>query len=346
MGVSVQELSKMIKNQDQLNNLTQEQQTALAEGSMTMDEVLGNAGGVADRLYEGAKGAAALAIGAAELSGALKESVSFTKDIVKGFAGGTGLLGKLKGGVGGAFGGGTTPEVPTEGLNKADKIQSKGGFKKAMGDLAAGFKKMGDPKVLAGVGVTALAGPAMIMALPAIPFIAFMSLPFIGKGISMGLSGLASGLKSLGNPQVAFGVGVLSLLVLSVGAGMLMFGAGVGIAAAGMSLLVASLQNLPFENLMALPFVFAGMAAGLGTFAIAGLAAMPVLLALTALGGVSAALGGLGAIGGGGEEGGSMSELIDEVRGLKQAMLTPVIVNLDGRKLAEGTRQATNYGAK
>ncbi len=348
MGVSVQELSKMIKNQDQLNNLTQEQQMALAEGSMTMDEVLGNAGGVADRLWEGTKGIGALVIGASEFSGALKESVSFTKDIVKGFMSGSGILGKLKGGVSGAFGGGA-PEMPQPlgggggPEDKADKLSKINGAKllqaaAAMAVAAAGvfifakavqeLEKVQDwTNIAIGLGafLTTLAAAGAI-----------------GTFAGAGLTALASGLAAFGVPMVALGVAVLSLLILSIGAGLMMFGIGIGKAAEGMSSLVASLKNVPFENLMALPIAFAGIAAGLYAMAAAGLTAMPVLLALTALGGVSAALGGLGDIGGG-EEDSSMRELIDEVKSLKQAMLTPVIVNLDGRKVAEGTRQATNY---
>jgi hypothetical protein len=289
----------------------------------------------------------------------------------------------------------------------ADKAKSKsdevgkakgGGFKDSMKGLADGFKKMAGGKVLQGIANTALAGPALLLALPAIPFLLFMGLTplkmladnflnlamgleFMGGGkvafgslnlmlmaagaviglagipfllviaaagalIGVGLSGLATGLSAMANPMVAIGVGILSTLILSVGAGMLLFGAGVGIAAAGMSLLVASLKDVPFENLMALPVAFMGLAAGLNMVGIAGALAMPILGELILLAAVAPALVSLGsALGnmfGGGEQGkGGESEELKTLREIKNALNTPVIVKLDGKVLGEGTRQAT-----
>ena len=97
MGVSVQELSKMVKNQDKLNTLTDEQQKALAEGSMTWDEALGNASGVGSRLWDGVVAASTLAINARAIVGGLREGVSTAKDMWDGFKQGAGMLGGLKG---------------------------------------------------------------------------------------------------------------------------------------------------------------------------------------------------------------------------------------------------------
>ena len=60
-------------------------------------------------------------------------------------------------------------------LPDPDTKGSKGGAAKGFGDklknLADGFKAMGQKGVLKGIGNTALAGPALLLALPALPFI-------------------------------------------------------------------------------------------------------------------------------------------------------------------------------
>ena len=277
---------------------------------------------------------------------------------------------------------------------------------KELGDnfmnLAIGLEFMGSGKVAAGAGVLAIAGPALLVANLAIPFLLLMgrvplkqlgenftnlaigleamgtgkvafgslnlvlmtvgavvgvaAIPFLaliavaGTFIGVGLQGLASGLSAMANPAVAIGVGILSILVLSVGAGMLMLGAGIGLAAAGMSLLVASLKDVPFENLMALPIAFSGLAAGLSMVAIAGAMAMPVLAELILLAAVAPALvalgGALGSMFGGGEGEGKeedkMQILIDEIRGLRSEMSKGGVVNMDGKKVGETLRLAMN----
>lgn len=209
--------------------------------------------------------------------------------------------------------------------------------------LSEGLKGKGMGAALVATGVInltefALAGVIGIAALP------FMFVLMLGKVIGAGLKGLAGGLRAMGDPVVAAGAVVLSGVLLSAGASMLMFGAGVGIAAAGMSLLVTSLKDVPFDNLIALPIAFMGMAAGLGMIAVAGLAALPVLGALTALAVVAPALTGLGlAIGGmfGGGEGekeDKMDELIAEVRAMRVEVSKGGTVNMDGKKVGDALR--------
>lgn len=304
-------------------------------------------------------------------------------------------------------GGGKTPEskmpeVKTDALDKSQKMKGGGGFKSAMKGLADGLKQMAGAKVLQGIGNTALAGPAMILAIGSIPFMIGVSMLGVPAGIGLqglseglkgkgmgaalvavgnanlalfglaaiigvagipfmigvsmfgflaglGLKGLAAGLKAMANPMVAFGVGVLSLLVISVGAGMLMFGIGVGVAAAGMSLLVGSLKDVPFENLIALPLAFMGIGAGLYLMAAAGMAAMPILLALTAfavaapaLTALGGALGGLFGGEGGGEKEDKMNELLTEIRGLRSDMNKGGVINMDGKKVGDVIRLGMN----
>ena len=189
-----------------------------------------------------------------------------------------------------------------------------------------------------------LAGAVGVLAIP------FMLTMLLGKLIGMGLQGLAAGLKAMANPAVAIGVGILSVLALSVGAGMLMLGTGIGIAAAGMSLLVTSLKDVPFKDLMVLPMAFTGLAAGLTMVAIAGALAMPILTELILLASVApalvalgAAVGGIvGAAMGGGEEEDQMGELVKEIKGLRADMAKGGVINMDGKKVGDALRLAMN----
>jgi len=404
MGVSVQDLAKMVKNQDKLTNLSQEQQEALSKGEITMDEALANAGGFADKLMEGTKTIGGYVLGFGQISSGLRTAKDEAKSLFGGIMSGYKAMkegGGIKGGLKGALGLDKAKEGAEDAAKDSAKVKGGGGFKGAMKGLAGGFKEMGAPKVREGIKNVALAGPAMILGIAATPFMGIVALlgkpagmglqglseglkgkgmgaalvekgianltafslagalglvaiPFmftlmLGKLIGKGLEGLAGGLKAMGNGAVAFGVGVLSLLVLSVGAGMMMFGIGVGIAAAGMALLVTSIKDIPFENLMVLPMAFTGLAAGLSMVAAAGALAMPILSELILLAAVAPALVALGAAvgnmfgGGGGEEKeDKMDILISEIRSLKTEMSKGGVVNLDGKKVGDTLRLAMN----
>jgi len=144
--------------------------------------------------------------------------------------------------------------------------------------LALGLKGVGMGAANVVVGNTNLMGFALAGAvgLLAIPFM--IGVAAFGWLAGMGLKGLSFGLKALADPTVAAGVVVLSLLVLSVGAGMMMFGIGVGIAAAGMSLLMKAIGDIPIENLLIMPIAFTGIAIGLGLLAVAAMLAAPGLI--------------------------------------------------------------------
>jgi hypothetical protein len=91
---------------------------------------------------------------------------------------------------------------------------SGGGLK----SLAEGLREMGDGKVLAGVGVVALAGPAFVMALPAIPFLLFMGKIKL-KALEENFTGLSSGLQSMS--QAAVGALVMMLVGPALALGLL-----------------------------------------------------------------------------------------------------------------------------
>lgn len=328
LGVSVQDLNKMVKNQDKLNNLSEEQREALEKGEMSMDEMLSAGTGLFGKLKDSAVTVVSFAKGFSEIKAVTKDILGSVGGIFKGFTGGTGAMGKFKGGLKGAFGLGE--EAAEKGTGAADKIKTKGGFKSSMKDLAGGFKNMAGGDVAKGILNTVLAAPALVLAVASIPFLLFMGLtplkqlnsnfkslgkgleamgtgqvafgalnlglmtvgaiagvaamPFLllisagGKFIGEGLKGLAKGLKAMSDPTLAMGIGLLSLLVISVGAGMALFGLGVKLAAEGMAELVTAIGEIPIENLLLMPVALVGIAAGMGLLAVASLAAAPGLI--------------------------------------------------------------------
>ena len=434
MGVSVQELSKMVKNQDKLKNLTEEQREALADGSMTMDEVLANSKGVGERL-----GGWAMSLGSGFMSmggiaKGLKDSLDTTKGLIQGWKSGAGLLGKMKGSLTGGLGGaaekgpdaaGGAADKAKGASEKADKVKTKGGFKESMKNLADGFKEMGSGKVLAGIMNTLIAGPALVVALPAIPFLlfmgmtplkqlgdnflnlaiglefmgsgkvlagvgvmalagpalalgvlalpflAFMSLPGVGKGIEAGLKGLASGMTTLGNPGTAIAILIGIGLLAAFGAALIPLTYAVSLLTPVLeamgNIIIGVMQAIPpiitaiadgfvkmfgavnMENigpLLLLGPALVGIGLGLSVISAGGLGALPIIGALVALGVVAPALTGLAnaIFGGGGgetEKEDKMDLLIEEVRSLKTEMAS-ITVNLDGKKVGDALRGSMN----
>ena len=110
---------------------------------------------------------------------------------------------KKKGGGGGVPGMDATQDA---GGQAGQASQGSGGGLKS---LAEGLREMGDAKVLAGVGVVALAGPAFIIALPAIPFLLFMGLTPL-KQLEENFAGLGKGLAEV--PQGALGALTMMLV--------------------------------------------------------------------------------------------------------------------------------------
>ena len=218
MNMNAGQMSKMIKNQDELNNLTDEQAAGLADGSLTMDEILAGAGGTADKMWEMGKGVAGAVMGFSELKSASKEVVSTVGDIGKGLWGMVkktmpALAGKM-GGLGSKVKGVFSKKGPTKkdgSLDKrfkankapkpvkADKAAAASAGKKEEGGLkstAEGLKAMGDKKVRDGIKNVALFGPAGLLATLAIPFMTAVAL--FGKKAGDGLIGLSKGLQGKG----------------------------------------------------------------------------------------------------------------------------------------------------
>ena len=164
----------------------------------------------------------------------------------------------------------------------------KGGIKKKMQDLAAGLRSMGKG-TFKGIAALALAGPALLLALPSIPFLLFMGLvPLAMLGSNFKL--LASGLKSLGK---GFSSILKGLLVLGL------LGVAMIPAAFAFSLLegVNPLSIIAFSgSLIILGLAAAGMGFLIGPILMGsvallalGLAIIPAAMAMKELGGVDPA---------------------------------------------------------
>ena len=159
---------------------------------------------------------------------------------------GTGLKNLIPG-MGGKGGGGDGPTDLSNSEAKPTKTSQGSG--KGLKSLAGGLKAMGSGKVLAGIFNMALAGPALLLSLPAIPFLLFMGKTNL-KSLYKNFSGLGRGLSQM--TQAAVGALVLLLAIPALALGML---------------------AIPFLLFMSIPGLgaalttnFAGLAAGLAAF--------------------------------------------------------------------------------
>lgn len=187
-----------------------------------------------------------------------------------------------------------------------------------LAQLVSSFKDLTGEQILGAVG-------AMVVVMGGFVAILYTMIPAIG---ALGAAGSA-----------------VAIPLLALGAAFLLMGAGIGLAALGLAQLVGSLKDVPFENLLALPLAFMGMAAGLTALTVAGYAALPILGALTMLGVVAPALSGLGdTLSGllGGGESDTMDELLTEIRGLRSDIQKGGVVNMDGQKVGEVVALALN----
>ena len=244
MGVSVSQLGSMVKNQDKLSSLTQEQRDALATGETSMDEILANSSGFANKLKESTISVFSLAKGFGDMRRGLKSSVEGVKAFFGGFKQGTGLLDKVKKSVGGLLtGGGDLPEKAKEKgkdlinkgdlpkkaqkkgkdlIDKANKMKpGKGGIAKTFKDIADGLKEFANGKVLLGalnLIPIALGFTAMLAALPAL---LTLSIPGLGTAFNANAKGIAAAMQALGSPAVLKAAAIASLVIALFGAALI-----------------------------------------------------------------------------------------------------------------------------
>lgn len=168
-----------------------------------------------------------LAKGVNNFVGGLKEGLSVTKDLAKGFIG----LFK-KGGIQQA--GGKIKDFFTGGADKTKEMADKAGegagaaadktknitgkagdnIKNFLQGLAAGLKSMGDSKVLLGALNLIPTAIGLTLMTAAIPAILALSIPGIGKAFQTNMTGIAKGLSALGKalPEIALGAVALALI--------------------------------------------------------------------------------------------------------------------------------------
>jgi hypothetical protein len=159
---------------------------------------------------------------------------------------GTGLKNLIPGMGGKGGGGGGQTDLSN---SEAKPTKASQGSGKGLKSLAGGLKAMGSGKVLAGIFNMALAGPALLLSLPAIPFLLFMGKVKL-KALKDNFTGLGRGLSQM--TQAAVGALVLLLAIPALALGML---------------------AIPFLLFMSIPGLgaalttnFAGLAAGLAAF--------------------------------------------------------------------------------
>jgi hypothetical protein len=113
----------------------------------------------------------------------------------KGIKAGGGLVKRALG-----FGGSKDTELESPEPKQLEKTSTSKSFGEKLRSLADGFKAMGESGVLKGIGNTALAGPALLLAVPAIPFILFMGKAKL-QSLFDNFYNLASGLTAMGDAK-------------------------------------------------------------------------------------------------------------------------------------------------
>lgn len=229
LGLSVEEMDKMVKNQDKLNDDGTMQLSTFDKWNEALTAFATTGLGTALKgmgsmiIAAGQLGTGLSAMGI-DMKGIAQSSFGFVKNMLKAAA--------VK--VAGLFGkkldfGSKKPEAP--GLDNktedaASKVSQKGVGDK-LKDLAKGLKAMGDGKVLFGalnLIPTGLGFLAMLPGLPSLFFLSKMDISSVGKG----LGDMAKGLKAMGDGKVFLG----SLaLVIAGGAFALMTVGALGMAA-------------------------------------------------------------------------------------------------------------------
>jgi len=178
---------------------------------------------------------------------------------------------------GGGGGGGDLKTKIKDTTSSSDQIAEgpKKGMKDKLKDLAAGLKAMGKGGVIKGIGNMALAGPALLLAVPAIPFLLFMgkvglkslkdNFKGLGKGLKfmdkslkgaaiMALAGPALGLATLAIPFLAF-MGLVPMAMLATNFQFL--GTGLKSLGKGFSSILKGLLVLGLLGVAMIPAAFA-----------------------------------------------------------------------------------------
>ena len=243
LGMSKDEVAKMIFLRQKENNLTDEQAAKAAGINIETAKRLGAQDSIQKSIEKItaalAPTLAVIADGIAMITGntggliatfgvmafaLLPKLVNGAKDLAAGFRDSAKIVSNLatKGIKGMTDGLSTTTGAAAKTSKSLAGAPGKG-IRSFFKNLAGGLRSMGTGPVLKGVLALALFAPAALIATAAIPFLAFIAIPGVGAGISAGLIGIGSGLAALG-AVASSGVAFLApLLLLSLGAAMIPF---------------------------------------------------------------------------------------------------------------------------
>jgi hypothetical protein len=247
LGLSVEELDKMVKNQDKLNDDGTMQLTTFESWSESLTAFAsGPLGSVLKGMGGAIIAAGQLNMGLGSLGFSIKGMVGGTFQVLKNLIGmlmptkllaaskafGNWVVGsKLGKGIGAIkdklFKGvgeskGPDLENATKTTEASDKISKGKGIGDKLKDLAKGLKEMGSGKVLFGALNLIPTGLGFLGMIPGLPTLFVLSKMDV-SGVGKGLGELAKGLKKMGDGKVLFGALSLSLAglafaVMTVGA--------------------------------------------------------------------------------------------------------------------------------
>ena len=247
LGLSVEELDKMVKNQDKLNDDGTMQLTTFESWSESLTAFAsGPLGSVLKGMGGAIIAAGQLNMGLGSLGFSIKGMVGGTFQVLKNLIGmlmptkllaaskafGNWVAGsKLGKGIGAIkdklFKGvgeskGPDLENATKTTEASDKISKGKGIGDKLKDLAKGLKEMGSGKVLFGALNLIPTGLGFLGMIPGLPTLFVLSKMDV-SGVGKGLGELAKGLKKMGDGKVLFGALSLSLAglafaVMTVGA--------------------------------------------------------------------------------------------------------------------------------
>jgi hypothetical protein len=260
---------------------------------------------------------------------------------------------KLLKGVGGAV----KPEVPT--------TPDAGGSGKFMESIS----KIKMSEVLKGAAAMLVVAAAVFVFGKAVQ--EFMKVEWSAVGMAVvsmlalvGAVALLGAIMTSGVGTVAILAGAAAMLVVAtsvlilgnalqaIGTGFEMLGAGVSVLVPNLTMVADAVSSMVafIPAIAALSLSLIGLAGALTAVGVAGTVALPGLLAIQAAGAVAGVVGGVieGIFGGGeggatGGEGGEMSALLDEIKGLRADLNSgKVAVYLDGKKVTSTVARVAN----
>jgi hypothetical protein len=287
MGTSVEELQKMVTNQEQAATMGGKINATFSLLGETID------GGLNKYLGTSLEALGGMVMAGAQMGGSFAQ-MGFD---VKGMASRIPIIGKLFGG--GAPG--APGPAPTPGPTPTPPVPGGGGG--GLKSLADGLKEMGSAKVL--FGALNLIPTAAGLALMVIGIPSMMALGAFGANAGIGLEFIGVGLQSMGNPQAL--LGALTLSAAAVGftlmtAGVLGLGAiALGGVAAGAGLigLTSGLVAIGAAAATGIPFLGVALIAAFGasliplTFALSLLAPLVESVGNVIIGVITAVAGGI-----------------------------------------------------